>query len=101
MARKLSKNGETPLPPGIGIGSGTGPPTPPMRQIRMNPERQMMLRIWALEDEIAEVLRQNAELQLANAELQTALAKATENPSPMPSMPGPCSGRTAFEQCDV
>mgnify|MGYP001561248482 CR=1 FL=1 len=60
MARNLRENGQMPPP--------AAPTDQPMRQIAMNPERQMMLRIWALEDEVRE-------LQLANAELQTALAK--------------------------
>ena len=72
MAKRL--NGNTPEvsgpieaapPPGLPMMPGMQP-----LNIAMTPERQMMIRIWSLEDECQR-------LALQNSELQTALAKAT------------------------
>lgn len=48
------------------------PSAEPQQQIAMTPERQMMVRIWFLEDE-------NTRLKEENAALQAALAKATKD----------------------
>lgn len=48
------------------------PEAAPQQQIAMTPERQMMVRIWFLEDE-------NTRLKEENAALQAALAKATKD----------------------
>ena len=83
MARNLRRNGETPAP--------VVPPPPGTRQVNLNvPERQMMVRIWALEDELRE-------LQQANADLQTALGYATA----AHAVPVPGPDLTASEQPDV